>query len=174
MSETGHDARQDVHAQSDPLPRVKAVPRADQTIEFERVELDEASHRIAEHEAHMGKTAGLLQSFGFAGKGLARAFLQERNLHVDAIFAVIALVACAVLRCEPAEWCAIIVMIGVVCAAEVMNTALETVVDLVTSDYHVLAEHAKDMAAGAVLLCSCTAIVVGIIVYASAFMRFMG
>ena len=50
------------------------------------------------------------------------------------------------------EWLAIIITMGIVLALEAVNTAIETVVDLVSPDYHILAKKAKDVAAGAVLL----------------------
>ena len=50
------------------------------------------------------------------------------------------------------EWLAIIITMGIVLALEAVNTAIETVVDLVSPEYHILAKKAKDVAAGAVLL----------------------
>jgi len=125
-------------------------------------------------EHHVGKSAGLVPSFSYALRGVRTAVVHERNVHVDLVFAVLAVIAAALLRCEPLEWCVIVILIGMVISAEVFNTAIEAVVDLVTADYHALAERAKDVAAGAVLICAMTAVVVGLIVFVNAFARLVG
>ncbi|WP_251520452.1 diacylglycerol kinase family protein [Staphylococcus sp. HKU1] len=63
------------------------------------------------------------------------------------------------------EWLLIIVSIGLVIAFEVINTAVEYVVDLVTEDYHPLAKHAKDVAAFSVLIAVIVAFIVGLLIF---------
>jgi diacylglycerol kinase (ATP) len=64
------------------------------------------------------------------------------------------------------EWCAIVTAIGLVWAAEGLNTAIENVVDLVSPEYHPLAGRAKDIAAGAVLCAALLAAIIGALVFA--------
>ena len=63
------------------------------------------------------------------------------------------------------EWCILVLVIGMVIALEMVNTALERCVDLVTKDYKELAKNAKDVAAGAVLVMSMFSVVIGILIF---------
>ena len=71
------------------------------------------------------------------------------------------------------SWAIVLVCCGMVIAAELLNTAIETVVDLVSPEFHPLAGQAKDIAAAASWVLSLTAAVVGVIVYASALIRLL-
>lgn len=64
-----------------------------------------------------------------------------------------------------AEWCAIFIVIGLVWSAEAFNTVIEKLVDHLFPEYHETARVAKDVAAGAVLICSIIAAIVGLIVF---------
>ena len=112
----------------------------------------------------------LSRSFAYAFSGIAQG-LAQRNMRIHLVFAVIAIVACALLRCTVAEWIIVLVLIGLVIAAELINAAIEAVVDLASPDIHPLAKRAKDVAAGAVLVLAITAVVVGLIIYIGAFIR---
>lgn len=70
-----------------------------------------------------------------------------------------------VLGLSQAEWLAIALSITVVAVAEIINTAVESTVDLVTSEWHPLARTAKDTAAGAVLVAAVGSVAVGLIVF---------
>jgi diacylglycerol kinase (ATP) len=70
-----------------------------------------------------------------------------------------------VLGIERWEWLILVLTIGLVLAAEGINTAIESTVDIATSTYHPLARVAKDVAAGTVLLCAIAAVVVGCLVF---------
>lgn len=118
---------------------------------------------------------GLVRSFGYAFVGIANTIGGERNMRIHVVVAIAALVACAVLRCTPVEWCIVIVFIVAVLAAEMINTAIEATVDLETRGRrHPLAKKAKDAAAGAVLVLAIGAAVAGLIVYISALARLVG
>ncbi|MGI6216233.1 MAG: diacylglycerol kinase family protein [Coriobacteriales bacterium] len=103
--------------------------------------------------------------------GIVKTFKTERNMAIFVVVAIIALVLCAVLRCTPVEWCIVIIMIALVFTTELINTAIESAVDLTTSEFHPKAKDAKDIAAGAVFFISMASAVVGIIVYITAFLR---
>src|SRR2546425_4974292 len=67
------------------------------------------------------------------------------------------------------EWCAALLALSLIWAAEGMNTALERLTDLVSPDFHPLAGMAKDIAAGAVLLAAIGAVVLGFIIFGPRF-----
>ena len=112
-------------------------------------------------------------AFACAFRGIRDALLMQRNMRIHIVFAVVALVLCWALRCTPVEWAVVIAMIGAVIAAEIINSALESVVDLCSPDYHELARRAKDMAAGAVLVLAIASVAVGAVIFISAFLRMM-
>ena len=120
----------------------------------------------------MGKKSpqSLPRSFACAFSGIAQGFGQ-RNMRIHLVVAVLAIIACAVLRCTAVEWAIVLVLIGLVIAAELFNTAIEAAIDLASPDIHPLAKRGKDIAAGAVLVLAITAVVVGLIIYIGAFMR---
>jgi diacylglycerol kinase len=70
-----------------------------------------------------------------------------------------------VLHINSAEWAVVIFVIGLVLVAEMINTSVEAVVDLLTSKYHLKAKVAKDVSAGMVLVSAFIAVVTGILVY---------
>lgn len=111
------------------------------------------------------------KSFGFALQGLRYAFRTERNIKIMAALFVFALILAFFLRCDASEWGIIFVGAGVVFGAELFNTAIETIVDLVSPEYHTLAGHAKDISAAAVYALSFLVGVAGIIVFITAAFR---
>ncbi len=115
----------------------------------------------------------LLKSFIYAWQGIV-ATTEERNFRVHLLVGVLALVLCAVLRVPLSGWLSVIVCIGVVMATECVNTAIESLVDLASPGIHPLAKRAKDCAAGAVLIVSIMAVVVGLVVYGSAIFALLG
>lgn len=115
----------------------------------------------------------LPSAFRCAFRGIWETVSSQRNMKIHLAVAVVALVLCAVLRCTAAEWAVVIAMIGAVLAAEIINSALESVVDLCSPDYHELARRAKDMAAGAVLVLAIAAVAVGVVIFASALLRIL-
>jgi diacylglycerol kinase (ATP) len=69
------------------------------------------------------------------------------------------------LRISPSEWCAILAASGLVWLGEGLNTAIETLTDLVSPGPHPLAGRAKDIAAGAVLCAALAALAIGVVVF---------
>ncbi len=63
------------------------------------------------------------------------------------------------------EWLFILIAIGGMLAFEIVNTAVERVVDLVTDEYHPLAKQAKDLAAGAVFLYAILSVIIGVVIF---------
>ncbi len=111
------------------------------------------------------------RSFLFAIQGFRTALRTERNIKVMLGGGVFALFMGIILRFQLLEWAIVILCCGVVVAAELLNTAIETVVDLVSPEYHPLAGRAKDIAAGAVWALCLIVAIVGLIVFLNAFLR---
>ena len=113
------------------------------------------------------------RSFLFALQGFRTALRQERNIKVMLAGGAFAVAMGLILRIDAVSWAVVLVCCGMVIAAELLNTAIETVVDLVSPECHPLAGQAKDIAAAASWVLSLTAAVVGVIVYANALMRLL-
>ncbi|MDD3879784.1 MAG: diacylglycerol kinase family protein [Syntrophomonas sp.] len=111
------------------------------------------------------KGTGLKRSFACALAGIAYAFQQERNMKIHGAAAVMAMGLGLFWRLSRWEWGLLLITIFVVLAAETINTAIEKVVDLQTESYHPLAEAAKDLAAGAVLLTAIMAVIMAILIF---------
>ena len=108
----------------------------------------------------------LIASFGFALRGVAVLVRTQANARIHLAAAIAVAVAGIAFQISRMEWCAVVAAIGLVWMAEGLNTAIENIVDLVSPEHHPLAGRAKDTAAGAVLLASLAAVIVGALVFA--------
>ncbi|MEH7379913.1 diacylglycerol kinase family protein [Bacillus sp. JJ1533] len=111
------------------------------------------------------KWTRFIKSFSYAFQGLREAFLSERNLQIHFVFSVIVVICGLLFQITKVEWMVILLLIGGMFSIELMNTAVEKVVDLVTSEFHPLAKKAKDIAAGAVLFYAIISAIVGVIIF---------
>lgn len=116
----------------------------------------------------------LKRSFLFAMQGMRIAFATERNIRIMLAGMVLAIVLGVLLRIDAIGWAVVIVCSGMVLSTELINTAIETVVDLVSPEFHPLAGRAKDVAAAASWVISLTAALAGIVVYARALIAMFG
>ena len=112
------------------------------------------------------KNRELMSSLDFAVSGLITAFKEERNMRKHAVSAILVILAGLVFQVSVTEWLFLLLSISLVIAFEIVNSAIENVVDL-ASDYHfsMLAKNAKDMAAGAVLFVSGFALLTELIIF---------
>ena len=104
-----------------------------------------------------------LRSFGYAWKGIRCCIGKEQNLNFHLIATAVVVIAGFVLGITRMEW---------MIAAELFNTAIEKLVDLVSPQQHPVAGQVKDIAAGAVLVCAATAAIIGLIVFIPYLTRF--
>ncbi|GAB3825095.1 diacylglycerol kinase family protein [Pontibacter rugosus] len=104
-------------------------------------------------------------SFKFAFRGISSAVRSEPHVRLHLLSVVLVVIAGFALGVTKTEWCLLIGCAGLVITAEVFNTAIETLTNLVSPDWHHLAGKTKDLAAGAVLVASVTAAVVGAIIF---------
>lgn len=107
----------------------------------------------------------LTRSFAWAISGIIYAFSTQRNMKIHGLAAIVVLIAGLAVGLSQIEWAIISLTVFLVLAAETINTAIEKTVDLVTSDYHKLAELAKNLAAGAVLLTAVNALIIAVLIF---------
>jgi diacylglycerol kinase (ATP) len=113
----------------------------------------------------------LVKSFGFAWAGIAYTWGHEPNFRIEVIVGVLAVLLAFWLQVSPV---AILIMGAMVLALEILNSAVEALVDLASPDIHPLAKLAKDAAAGAVFLASIIAVLVGLFSMGPELLRKLG
>ena len=104
---------------------------------------------------------GRLRSVKFAVRGVATMLRTQHNAWLHAAATVLVVAFGLVARLSVGEWCWIVLAITTVWTAEALNTAFEFLTDVASPDFHPIAEKAKDVAAGAVLLAACGSVVIG-------------
>ena len=106
-----------------------------------------------------------LKSFGCAIKGFFGAVCSEGHLRFHLVAAVYVLVFSSFYNFSAAQWAVLIILIALVIAAELVNTAIEDTCDAVTTEQNEHIRRAKDMAAGAVLVLSIAAAAIAVIFF---------
>ncbi|WP_183565749.1 diacylglycerol kinase family protein [Mucilaginibacter sp. SP1R1] len=107
----------------------------------------------------------LIRSFSYAFKGIKYATTTQANFRIHLVATIIALALGFALHISVAEWQWIILSIALVLIAELFNTAIETLTDLVSPTYNVKAGHVKDVSAGAVVIAAVFAFITGLIIF---------
>ena len=93
-----------------------------------------------------------IKSVPHAFRGIISLIKNDNNFRIHLLAVIVVIISGFWIKFTEGEWLAVILTMGGVLALEAINTAIETIVDLVSPTYHVLAKKAKDVAAGAVLL----------------------
>ena len=93
-----------------------------------------------------------IKSVPHAFRGIVSLIKNDNNFRIHLLAVVVVIIAGLWMQLIESEWLAVIITMGIVLALEAMNTAIETIIDLVSPEYHDLAKKVKDIAAGAVLL----------------------
>ena len=107
----------------------------------------------------------LLKSFYYAFQGIKVNILTERNLAIHFCVMLLVIVCGFTFKISTTEWLICILLFGFVITLELMNTAIETAIDICKPEINPKAKLAKDTAAGAVLVVAIVAVVVGIIIF---------
>lgn len=107
---------------------------------------------------------GFLLSFRYAFNGI-RVAMKQRNLQVQLLVGVIVIAAGFYFQISGTDWSIILFCIALVLSLEMINSAIENLVNLVTQEWHPLAGKVKDIAAGAVLVASVLVAIIGGIVF---------
>lgn len=105
------------------------------------------------------------RSFKYAGRGIARLISREHNAWIHCFVAVCVVLVGLWLGLSTLEWAAVVLCIGAVLAAEGINSAIEVLCDRVSPGYDEAIKHAKDLAAGAVLILAVMSVIVGLLIF---------
>src|SRR2546423_2133921 len=115
-----------------------------------------------------GRAPSLLESFNYAVEGIIHVLRTQRNLRIHFLAAVLVFAGAIAVGVSRLQLIALVIAIAFVLVAEMLNTAIEGVIDVSTTSFDPNAKLAKDIAAGAVLIASITALAVGYLVFESA------
>ena len=107
----------------------------------------------------------LSKSFGYAFEGILTGIRQERNMRIHCMAVILVTAAGTLFQITAVEWCVCLLLFALVAGLELVNTAVEAVVHLVTEEKKPLAKIAKDTAAGAVLFAAIISAFVGCIIF---------
>ena len=107
----------------------------------------------------------LINSFKYAIEGIISSFKTERNMKIHVLAMIIVIALGFFFKLDKVEWCFIIIAIASVISAELFNTAIETVVDMVSPERNPKAKLVKDIAAGAVLVVAIGSAIIGFIIF---------
>lgn len=111
------------------------------------------------------KNRNIISSFNNAVNGIIYAFKTERNVRTHFLAAVVVLLISLFTHISKFELLILVFTISLVIMTEMINTALENVIDIITASYHPLAKIAKDVAAGAVFIATINALIVAYIIF---------
>lgn len=114
---------------------------------------------------HKMKNDNFIEACNNAVNGIIYATTTQRNIRIQLVLAVIVMILCLFYGLNTTEFLCLLFAVFMVIFAELINTAIETVVDLFVDVYHPKAKIAKDVAAGAVVLAACNALVVGYFIF---------
>ena len=113
----------------------------------------------------MKKEKNIINSFKYALEGIFTALKAEKNMKIHFLIIILVIVLGIILKISKAEWIICIILFGFVITLELVNTAIENTVDLITQEKNPKAKIAKDVAAGAVLIAAITAAIIGLIIF---------
>ena len=123
------------------------------------------------HHSLQDSPIPLYRAFQCAFEGVIHAIKTQRNFLIHLTCAIVALIISYMLKLSHTEIAIIVICIFVVFSFELVNTAIESIVDLVSPEWEQLAKHAKDCAAGSVLLVSIMSIVVALHIFIPAILK---
>ena len=113
------------------------------------------------------KAPSILESFNYAFEGIIHVLRTQRNMRIHLVIAAVVLVLAFAFGVSKFELIALLLAIAFVLIAEMVNTALEHAIDVATTSFDPMAKLAKDIAAGAVLIATATAVAIGYVVFAT-------
>jgi diacylglycerol kinase (ATP) len=107
----------------------------------------------------------LIKSFGYALQGIYIATRGQLNIKIHFLAVICVTAAGMFFHITSYEWCLVVICYSIVLTAELLNSAIENLVDLVSPGYHPLAGKVKDIAAGAVLISAAAAAIVSLFIF---------
>jgi diacylglycerol kinase (ATP) len=112
------------------------------------------------------RASSLVESFNFAFEGIIHVLRTQRNMRIHFLLAVAVLFAALATGVDKSDLIALLLAIAFVLIAEMVNSAIEGAIDVATTSFDPMAKLAKDIAAGAVLIATVTAVAIGYLVFA--------
>lgn len=108
-----------------------------------------------------------LKKFGYAFRGLFISLKEESSLVVHFIIATIVIVVGIILNkyMTPIDWSIIVILIAIIIGMELLNTAIENIVDIIMFEYNAKAKKIKDISAAATLILTLASVVVGLVIF---------
>ncbi|MGB2964924.1 MAG: diacylglycerol kinase family protein [Anaerolineales bacterium] len=106
-----------------------------------------------------------LQSIQFALEGIKYVFITQQNARIHAGFTLAVLILGFIVRISRMEWIGLLLTIGLVWAAELLNTAVEIMMDIVAPEQNPAVKIGKDVSAGGVIVSAFISIVVGLLIF---------
>lgn len=113
----------------------------------------------------------IINSFKYAFLGIITSFKSERNMKIHITILLLVVLFGFLFKISLIEWIICIICFALVIASEMFNTAIETVVNLVTKEPNELAKISKDLSAGAVLVCAIASSIIGLIIFVPKFIK---
>lgn len=119
------------------------------------------------------KNKNFLEALKNSINGIKYTIKSGRNFKIQLVFAVVAILAGIIFKISMQEWTILTIIIFLVLLAEMVNTAVETIVNMITTEYNENAKNAKDISAGVVTLCALCSIIVGLIIFVPKLLEFI-
>ncbi len=119
------------------------------------------------------KSHSLLESFKYAIEGIKYTIKTQRNIRIHIIIGGLVIGLSLFLHISRVDFAVILIVISLVIVAELLNTSIETLLDIINKKYNEDVKHVKDIQAGAVLIFSVFSVVVGIILFWPYMYRFL-
>jgi diacylglycerol kinase len=119
--------------------------------------------RINPDDYSMITSPNRVESFGYALAGWLYMLRYQKNTRIMSVASIAIFIVAFWLQIDPVGWAILILTVTAVWMAEFLNAAVEAVVNLASPEFHPMAKVAKDVAAGAVLLCAVAAFLIGLL-----------
>ena len=107
----------------------------------------------------------VVKSFVYAGRGIKYCFKEEVNFRVHVLASIIVIAAGYFFSISLTEWLFIIACCTLVLAMEMLNTAIEKMCNIISTEFHPAIKFIKDVSAGAVLVCAIGSVLVGAVIF---------
>ncbi len=119
------------------------------------------------------KNKKLINSFKCAIQGIIQAIKTERNVKIHITIMILVIISGIVLKIAKQEWITCIILFGLVMSLELVNSAIETTVDIAMPEINEKAKNAKDIAAGAVLISAISSAIIGLTIFIPKIIEFI-
>ena len=119
------------------------------------------------------KSKKLINSFKCAIQGIIQAMKTERNVKIHITIMILVIISGIVFKIAKQEWITCIILFGLVISLELVNSAIETTVDIAMPEINEKAKNAKDIAAGAVLVSAISSAIIGLTIFIPKIIEFI-